>query len=181
MRELANLHEDVGEILLTEEEIAAKVRELGARIKLNRVEPYFTFAAGYAKLKGDGLADIQDLDIHGFNGRAGFGLDGGAGLGLSVDARREAVGALAFSHAVDRDGANDAVVTAIQRNTPGAVDIAVDIAIGVDPEAQHAPMHATDLFVDGGKALRDIALDHGRQRRQAEFECRRCPRRRCQR
>ena len=32
MRELANLHEDVGEILLTEEEIAAKVRELGARI-----------------------------------------------------------------------------------------------------------------------------------------------------
>ena len=32
MRELANLHEDVGEILLTEEEIAAKVRDLGARI-----------------------------------------------------------------------------------------------------------------------------------------------------
>jgi len=49
--------------------------ELGARINLNRVEPYFTFAAGYAKLKGDGLADIRDLDIHGFNGRAGFGLD----------------------------------------------------------------------------------------------------------
>lgn len=49
--------------------------ELGARINLNRVEPYFTFAAGYAKLKGDGLAGIQDLDIHGFNGRAGFGLD----------------------------------------------------------------------------------------------------------
>jgi hypothetical protein len=49
--------------------------ELGARINLNRVEPYFTFAAGYAKLKGDGLAGIQDLDIHGFNGRAGFGID----------------------------------------------------------------------------------------------------------
>ena len=32
MKEVANLHEDVGEILLTEEEIAAKVRELGARI-----------------------------------------------------------------------------------------------------------------------------------------------------
>src|SRR6476660_8622301 len=32
MRELANLHEDVGEILLTEEEIAAKVSELGGRI-----------------------------------------------------------------------------------------------------------------------------------------------------
>jgi hypothetical protein len=49
--------------------------ELGARINLNRVEPYFTFAAGYAKLKGDGLADIRDLDIHGFNGRAGIGVD----------------------------------------------------------------------------------------------------------
>jgi hypothetical protein len=49
--------------------------ELGARVNLDRVEPYFTFAAGYAKLKGDGLAGIQDLDIHGFNGRAGFGLD----------------------------------------------------------------------------------------------------------
>ena len=35
--------------------------ELGARINLNRVEPYFTFAAGYAKLKGDGLAGIRDL------------------------------------------------------------------------------------------------------------------------
>jgi hypoxanthine phosphoribosyltransferase len=32
MNEVAHLHEDVGEILLTEEEIAAKVRELGARI-----------------------------------------------------------------------------------------------------------------------------------------------------
>src|SRR4051794_16930876 len=32
MNEVARLHEDVGEILLTEEEIAAKVRELGARI-----------------------------------------------------------------------------------------------------------------------------------------------------
>ena len=32
MNEVANLHGDVGEILLTEEEIAAKVRELGARI-----------------------------------------------------------------------------------------------------------------------------------------------------
>src|SRR6187397_3521000 len=32
MKEVANLHEDVGEILLTEEQIAAKVRELGTRI-----------------------------------------------------------------------------------------------------------------------------------------------------
>lgn len=35
MKEVANLHEDVGEILLTEEQIAAKVRELGARISVD--------------------------------------------------------------------------------------------------------------------------------------------------
>src|SRR5579859_4872938 len=51
--------------------------ELGARITFNRVEPYFTFGAGYAKLAATGseVAGIPDLDIHGWNARAGIGLD----------------------------------------------------------------------------------------------------------
>jgi hypothetical protein len=51
--------------------------ELGARVTIDRFEPYFTFGAGYAKLtsSGDGFAGIPDVDIHGFNGRAGIGAD----------------------------------------------------------------------------------------------------------
>jgi hypothetical protein len=51
--------------------------ELGARITLSRFEPYFTFGAGYAKLGASGgeVAGIPDLDIHGWNARAGLGLD----------------------------------------------------------------------------------------------------------
>jgi hypothetical protein len=51
--------------------------ELGARVSIDRFEPYFTFGAGYAKLTSSqqGLAQIRDLDIHGFNGRAGVGAD----------------------------------------------------------------------------------------------------------
>jgi hypothetical protein len=51
--------------------------ELGARITLNRVEPYFTFAGGYAKLAAttNKVANITDLDIHGWNARAGLGVD----------------------------------------------------------------------------------------------------------
>jgi hypothetical protein len=51
--------------------------ELGARVSIDRFEPYFTFGAGYAQLSssGQGLADIRDLDIHGFNGRVGIGAD----------------------------------------------------------------------------------------------------------
>ena len=50
--------------------------ELGARLVFNRFEPYFTFGAGYAKLASSGeVAGIPDLDIHGWNARAGLGLD----------------------------------------------------------------------------------------------------------
>jgi hypothetical protein len=51
--------------------------ELGARVTIDRVEPYFTFGAGYAKLdgKGQGLAGLPDVSIHGWNGRAGVGID----------------------------------------------------------------------------------------------------------
>jgi hypothetical protein len=51
--------------------------ELGARVSIDRVEPYFTFGAGYAALTSSaaGFAGIRDLDIHGFDGRAGIGVD----------------------------------------------------------------------------------------------------------
>ncbi|HEX9295766.1 MAG TPA: hypothetical protein VF881_08020 [Polyangiaceae bacterium] len=51
--------------------------ELGAHIPLQRFDPYFTFGAGYAGLNaGAGtLAQVPDLQIHGYNARAGLGLD----------------------------------------------------------------------------------------------------------
>jgi len=51
--------------------------ELGARLVFNRFEPYFTFGAGYAKLSAlsGEVAGIPNLDIHGYNARAGLGLD----------------------------------------------------------------------------------------------------------
>ncbi len=60
--------------------------ELGARITLNRVEPYFTFAGGYAKLAASGsdVAGIPDLNIHGWNARAGLGIDYYADKNFSV-------------------------------------------------------------------------------------------------
>jgi len=60
--------------------------ELGARVSIDRVEPYFTFGGGYAKLssRGQGLANIRDLDIHGLNGRAGVGIDCYADKAVSV-------------------------------------------------------------------------------------------------
>jgi len=102
--------------------------------------------------------------------RAGFGLDGGAGFGLAVDAGGEPVGALAFHRTIYGSRTYDTVTAAVQRDRAGPLDIAVDVAIGVDPETQHAPMHATDFFVDGGEAPRDLAFDSGGQRRQAEFD-----------
>ena len=55
-------------------------------LTIDRVEPYFTFGAGYAKLglSGAGLAGIRDLDVHGVNGRAGVGLDYYAGEAVTV-------------------------------------------------------------------------------------------------
>jgi hypothetical protein len=62
--------------------------ELGARISLYRVEPYFTFGAGYAKLAATGseVAGIPDLDIHGWNARAGLGLDYYADKNVTIGA-----------------------------------------------------------------------------------------------
>src|SRR6185295_7605198 len=60
--------------------------ELGFRINLEKVEPHFTFGAGYAKLAGTGseIAGIPDLDIHGWNARAGVGFDYYADKNFSV-------------------------------------------------------------------------------------------------
>lgn len=60
--------------------------ELGARIDMIRFEPHFTFAAGYARLSANGseLAGIPDLDIHGWNARAGVGCDYYADKNFSI-------------------------------------------------------------------------------------------------
>lgn len=60
--------------------------ELGAHIAMNRFEPYFTLAAGYAKLSASGseVAGIPDLDIHGWNARAGLGFDYYADKNFSI-------------------------------------------------------------------------------------------------
>jgi hypothetical protein len=64
------------------------VGELGARVTLERFEPYFTMAAGRASLIASSgeVAGIRDLDIHGYTGRAGLGLDYYADKNFSVGA-----------------------------------------------------------------------------------------------
>jgi len=55
--------------------------ELGLRIPLGSLEPYFTFGGGYASVGAFDTANIGDklnsagVDITGFNIRGGFGLD----------------------------------------------------------------------------------------------------------
>jgi hypothetical protein len=51
--------------------------EIGARITLGRIEPYFTFGAGYASMHTDEATSSGNasLDVHGFDGRAGIGVD----------------------------------------------------------------------------------------------------------
>ena len=55
--------------------------EAGLHMPIGMVEPYFTFAAGYASLGAFGGAsnaiNFQNsgVNIHGFNGRMGFGMD----------------------------------------------------------------------------------------------------------
>ena len=51
--------------------------ELGAHMTLGRFDPYFTFAAGYAAMHTtEGTtAGNAALDVHGFDGRVGLGVD----------------------------------------------------------------------------------------------------------
>jgi hypothetical protein len=62
--------------------------ELGARMTFYRVEPYFTFAGGYAKLRATGsqIAGIVDLNIHGWNARGGLGVDYYANKNFTIGA-----------------------------------------------------------------------------------------------
>ena len=67
--------------------------EAGIHLPLGRVEPYFTFAAGYAKLvTGDAFALAPtDVTIRGFNARIGMGID------YYADAARSASSVLRWS------------------------------------------------------------------------------------
>jgi hypothetical protein len=60
--------------------------ELGAHISLGRFEPYFTFGAGYAAMHTteSTTAGNAAVDVHGFDGRAGLGVDYHADRILSV-------------------------------------------------------------------------------------------------
>ena len=52
--------------------------ELGLRIPLGALEPYFTFAGGYARMGSFSTSNVfstNDITVRGFNLRAGFGLD----------------------------------------------------------------------------------------------------------
>src|SRR5262249_43787970 len=60
--------------------------ELGAHITLGRFEPYFTFGAGYAAMHTTEATTGGDaaVDVHGFDGRVGMGLDWRADRIISI-------------------------------------------------------------------------------------------------
>jgi hypothetical protein len=64
--------------------------DLEARIHLplGRVEPYFIFAGGYAKLdpNGSGTADVTQVSVRGFNARLGLGFDVFATKNITIGA-----------------------------------------------------------------------------------------------
>src|SRR6201999_4603392 len=91
-----------------------------------------------------------------FEPRTRLDLNHGPALGVAMNARRESVGALAFDGAKNRNRADEMIAAAIQRDR-AAIDKTVDVAIGPDPEHQHALVHAADPLVDGGKPLRNVA------------------------
>jgi hypothetical protein len=63
--------------------------ELGMRIPLGNLEPYFTFAGGYASLGSfstNSLFTKDGIDVRGFNLRGGFGIDYYLAKSLSLGA-----------------------------------------------------------------------------------------------
>jgi hypothetical protein len=56
-------------------------------------------------------------------------------------------------------GAEHAIAASIKRDESGSLDIAADVAIGVDPEYEKAPVDAADALVDRRKPMRDVARD----------------------
>src|SRR6201999_4543685 len=102
------------------------------------------------------IAEIQiDRPVLG-QFRARFNLNNSPALGVAMDARREPVGALPLDGAEDRNGADDIVAAAIERHR-AAIDVAIDVAIGFDPEYEHAPVHAADALIDGRQPPGNVA------------------------
>ncbi len=65
--------------------------EAGIHLPLGRVEPYFTFAAGYAKLTAsDSQVMTSGIDVRGFNARLGLGLDYYASKNFTIGASASA-------------------------------------------------------------------------------------------
>lgn len=67
--------------------------------------------------------------------RPRFGLHGSTRFRLTMDMCGEAIGALPSRCAVNRYRPDDAITAPIERDEAGALDIAPDVAIGVDPKA----------------------------------------------
>jgi hypothetical protein len=88
-------------------------------------------------------------------------IDGDPRLCVAVDPRGKAVRALPLNDGVNRRRAIQAIAPARKCHRAGAVNMAPDVAIGIDSEEQHAPMHAIHPLVDGGKSSWDFALDLG--------------------
>src|ERR1700744_1232891 len=76
--------------------------------------------------------------------RPRFRFDRRTGFSITMDAGRETVRTLAFECAMDRHRTINPIAAAIERHRSGALDITPDVAIGIDPEHQHAPVHAID-------------------------------------
>jgi hypothetical protein len=67
---------------------------------------------------------------------------------------------LTFYAVKDGKRADDALTAAIEGHR-SPVDETVDVAIGLDPEYQHARFYAADAFVDGYKPPWNITFDRG--------------------
>ncbi len=99
--------------------------ELGLPIPIGRVEPYFTFSGGYANvgsLAAKNSVNSNDVDITGWNLRAGAGLDiylskmftvGATLTGEVLFLTRPGVDPSAFADARAQAGTNEASVQAV--------------------------------------------------------------------
>jgi hypothetical protein len=92
------------------------------------------------------------------------------GFGFAMNTRCQSVGALAGDDATNGHGANHMIASAIERDAAGSLDIAPNVAIGVDPEHEHAPVDAVDALVDRRQSTRDVAFERCGQRWQSEFD-----------
>ena len=104
--------------------------------------------------------------------RTRFNLHGGTRFRLAPDASREPVGALSLEHSIDRQRTVNAIAAAMERHRTGALDKTPDIAIGIHPKNEHAPVNAIHPLVNGDEPSRNLSADLLLKRVQAELDVR---------